>query len=117
MDLLLVFVFSGCNVLRLFIDDLREPPTPSVEDDFATFFVARSTNQAIEIINEFGWPEFMSLDHDLGGDDTAMVFLKRLVNEIWTDQPIPKYFVHSANPVGSDNIHSFMQSWKKSLSL
>lgn len=102
--------FSGGDVLKLFIDDLRESPD-------VTFFVARSTNQAIKIINEFGWPEFMSLDHDLGGEDTTMVFLKRLVNEIWTDQPIPEYLIHSANPVGSDNIRSFMQSWKKSVNL
>lgn len=103
--------------MRLFLDDLRQPPNPTEENNFNAFFVARSTEQAIRIIKEFGWPDFMSLDHDLGGDDTVMVFLKRLVSEIWTDQTIPDYFIHSANPVGSENIRSFMESWKKSVNL
>ncbi|NBT59251.1 hypothetical protein EBT16_10755 [bacterium] len=57
----------------------------------------------------------MSLDHDLGGDDTTMVFLKRLVDEIWDGQSKPpKYQVHSANPIGTQNIISYMESWIKS---
>jgi len=56
----------------------------------------------------------MSLDHDLGGDDTTMVFLKRLVNEVWDGKTNPPdYAIHSANPIGSKNIQSFMESWKK----
>jgi hypothetical protein len=47
-----------------------------------------------------------------------MVFLRRLVNEVWDgEQPIPDYIVHSANPVGAQNIIAFMESWKRSRSL
>jgi hypothetical protein len=45
-----------------------------------------------------------------------MVFLRRLVNEVWDGKAaIPDYQIHSANPVGSLNIRSFMDSWKRSL--
>lgn len=95
--------------MRLFIDDLRSPPS---ED----FIVARSSLDAIEAVKQHGWPTFISFDHDLGGDDTTMVFLRMLVN-LWQGQPIPDYMIHSANPVGSMNIHSFMESWKRSTTL
>jgi len=93
--------------MKLFLDDIREAPPE--------YTVARSTVEAIAIVQHH-WPIFMSLDHDLGGEDTTMVFLKRLVNEVWDGQkPIPDYIVHSANPVGKLNIVSFMESWKRSV--
>jgi hypothetical protein len=47
-----------------------------------------------------------------------MLFLRRLVNELWDGKETPpQYRVHSANPVGSENIKSFMESWKKSIKL
>lgn len=96
--------------MKLFLDDLRDPPDDS-------FMVARSTEQAVEIINYFGWPSFISFDHDLGGEDKATIFLKKLYN-MWNEtDPIPEYCVHSANPIGSQNIIAFMESWKKSQTL
>lgn len=92
--------------MRLFLDDIREAPPD--------YTVARSTDEAIVLV-QAQWPEFMSLDHDLGGEDTTMLFLKRLVNEVWDGQPIPDYIVHSANPIGKLNIISFMESWKRSV--
>lgn len=94
---------------RLFLDDVRNPP----DNDWV---VCRSTQEAIEIIVQKGLPDFMSLDHDLGGDDTTMVFLKRLVSEVWDGKSNPpEYQVHSANPIGTKNITSYMDSWKKSI--
>jgi hypothetical protein len=96
-------------IYRLFLDDIRNPP----DEDW---IVCRSTQEAVDIIKERGIPDFMSLDHDLGGEDTTMVFLKRLVNEIWDGQSTPpKYQVHSANPIGTQNIISYMESWIKSI--
>ncbi len=94
---------------KLFIDDERNPPDN-------TWIVTRSSSNALEYIRNNGMPNFISFDHDLGGDDTTMIFLKNLVDNVWngTDSP-PDYKVHSANPVGSLNIISFMESWKKSL--
>lgn len=94
--------------MRLFLDDLRDPQD-------GNFTIARSTEEALTLAKE-SWPTFMSLDHDLGGEDTTMVFLRRLVNEVWDGlKQVPEYRVHSANPVGKENIISFMESWKRSL--
>lgn len=96
--------------MKIFIDDERNPPS----DDYV---VVRSTNDAIEYIKNNGMPEFISFDHDLGGEDTTMIFLKRLMNEIWDGKSNPPdYQIHSANPIGKLNIQSFMESWKKIIS-
>lgn len=96
--------------MKLFLDDIRNPTEPD-------FIVARSSDMAIKIC-KVEWPDFMSLDHDLGEGDTTMVFLYRLVNEVWDKKSNPPdYFVHSANPVGKNNIISFIESWKKSMDL
>lgn len=95
---------------RMFIDDERNPP-------IGDWVVVRSSDQAIKFVQENGPPAFISFDHDLGGDDTTMVFLKKLV-DIWDDTDlIPDYQVHSANPVGSKNIVAFMESWKRSIEI
>lgn len=57
----------------------------------------------------------MYLDHDLGGSDTAMDYLKILAYK-FPDSP-PRYSIHSQNPVGAENIKAFMESWKKSTTL
>jgi hypothetical protein len=94
---------------KLFLDDERNPPDDS-------WITCRSSEEAISLAKSKGSPDFMSLDHDLGGDDTVMKFLKRFVSEVWDgDLEPPKYKVHSANPVGAKNIISFMESWIKSL--
>lgn len=95
--------------MKLFIDDERNL------NNLTGYVVLRSSSEAIDYIRQNGWPSFMSLDHDLGGDDTVMVFLHRLVNEVWNGEPVPGYIVHSANPVGKMNIISFMESWSKSI--
>jgi hypothetical protein len=96
---------------KMFIDDLRTPPP-------GDWVVVRSSSEAIAYIQMNGMPAFISFDHDLGGDDTTMIFLKDLVDLVWNgeDSP-PAYEVHSANPVGSKNIVSFMESWKRSMGL
>lgn len=94
--------------MKLFLDDIRNPPNDE-------YIIVRSTNEAIEHIKKHGMPDFISFDHDLGENDTTMMFLHKLYNEIWTiNDPIPGYTVHSANPIGKLNIISFMESWKKS---
>jgi hypothetical protein len=90
------------------IDDVRDAPSD-------TWIVCRTSDEAIEAVKTHGWPVYMSLDHDLGGDDTVMVFLKRLVNEVWDgDKRPPMWNAHSQNPEGVKNIKAFMTSWLKS---
>lgn len=99
------------NNWKLFLDDLRNPPDNS-------YIIARNSDEAIKLIEKNGFPIFISFDHDLGGDDSAMNFLKQMYN-MWDENKdvIPDYIVHSANPVGKLNIISFIESWKKSINL
>lgn len=97
---------------KLYLDDERTPNEPG-------WTVIRSSIMAVvTIMQRKRLPDEMSLDHDLGGEDNTMRFLKELyaIWEQWGSDPdlIPKYRVHSANPVGSRNIISFMESWKRS---
>ena len=97
---------------NLYLDDIRNPPADR------DWLVCRSSQEALARIVENGMPSFFSFDHDLGEDDTTMVFLRRLVNEVWDGVSVPpEYQIHSANPVGVQNIRSFMDSWRKSMSL
>jgi hypothetical protein len=103
----------------LYLDDERNIPVHYGREH--NWVVRRSSKEAIDYVTKCGLPQFMSLDHDLGGDDTTMNFLKWLAYEYWPQLPpetkIPAYVVHSANPVGRQNIISFMESWKKSQGL
>lgn len=96
---------------RLFIDDLRDPVSSS-------WMVARTSSAAIALLETCGCPYEISFDHDLGGDDTAMVVVKRLI-EMDLDaggKYIPEDFifsVHSANPVGKENILGLLQAYLK----
>lgn len=103
----------------LFLDDERtiEMVDRSAWPDMH-ILVARSTEDAKSILTRWGDPAFCSFDHDLGGDDTAMEFLKWYANEYATENTvIPSFVVHSANPVGAKNIIAFMDSWKRSQTL
>jgi len=93
---------------KLFIDDIRDCPEG--------FVLARSIEDARDIVSQYGFPIFISLDHDLGPDSTIMEFLHWLAGNYY-DEGAPQYLVHSANPVGRANIIAFMTSWDKSLSL
>ncbi|WP_027803557.1 cyclic-phosphate processing receiver domain-containing protein [Paraburkholderia dilworthii] len=93
----------------LYIDDLRDAPGRE-------WIVARSSCEAIELLKERGCPARVSFDHDLGGDDIAIVVVRWMVE---TDLDcsgrfIPDQFefsVHSANPVGAANIRGLLESY------
>ena len=96
---------------KLYIDDIRIPKSKD-------FYIVRSSKEAIAYIKKNGCPSYISFDHDLGENDTAMIIIKWLVQ---TDLDkhgkfIPKDFefnVHSANPVGSANIKGYLNSYFK----
>ena len=97
---------------NLYLDDLRNP----TEDHYE---IARNVEEAKALTLQFGPPVFMSLDHDLGGDETSMQYLHWLAEEYFLEglDEIPDYQIHSANPVGSKNIESFMSSWRRAAAL
>lgn len=104
----------------LFLDDERtiEMVDRSAWPIGMHILIARSSDDAKNIVYRCGDPAFCSFDHDLGGDDTTMEFLKWYAN-VHSDENtvIPSFVVHSANPVGAKNIIAFMDSWKRSQTL
>ncbi len=95
----------------LWIDDqLDEVPARKTPPGFLG---AKTCEEAKELVIAHGIPEFMDLDHDLG-EESVMTFLKWLVDE-FPDGPVPEWDVHSQNPIGKQNINSFLDSWKRSL--
>jgi hypothetical protein len=75
---------------RLWVDDLREPP-PGWD-------WAKTSREAILALTAYQY-ELMSLDHDLGGDDTTRpVVLFLCEHGGWPARTV----VHTANPVGAE---------------
>lgn len=91
---------------NLWLDDER--PCPHEE---AAWVIARTSEEAKALVVSHGPPEEMSLDHDLGGEDTAMIFVRWLADNHFTTQPV--WRVHSQNPVGKANLESFLHSWTR----
>ena len=97
---------------KLFIDDERMPPGNEEE-----WWICRSSCEAMQQVLQHGVPEFISFDHDLGGDDTAMEFVKWLIEQD-LDRPgfIPTTFsfdIHSQNPIGASNLRHILSSYLK----
>lgn len=88
------------NGWTLFLDDLRFPAQE--RDDL---IIARTSLEALALIEERGCPVEMMLDHDLGeGDDASRIFYNGFEALVLDGKiTIPDDFrhsVHSMNPVG-----------------
>lgn len=98
--------------MKLFLDDLRNPPT-------LTWCVARSYEEAVTLVQKHGFPEHVSFDHDLGDGPTGMDFAHYLIAIDLDHGIMPKnftYTVHSANPIGAENIATLLDRyirWKE----
>jgi len=94
----------------LFIDDERYPP-----DDGRIWMIARSSDEALMLIERHGWPMYVSFDHDLGGEDTSMRFIRAALDRLLDngDQLPFAWTVHSQNPVGRDNIVALLQAFER----
>ena len=95
--------------MKVFIDDVRHPADES-------WVVVRSSAEAIKWLTEQGCPKMISFDHDLGDDDTAMKVVHWMIemdiNACGAFIPADFSFtVHSANPVGSENIKGLLHGY------
>lgn len=99
---------------KLFLDDLRFPA-----DNDPDWVICRNTRQAMEEVEYHGPPYYMTLDHDLGDDEpTGFDFAKSFVEWMmdhpeWKDKWTCKYYVHSQNPVGAENIQKYLDGFVK----
>lgn len=95
--------------MKIWVDDIRNPP----DEDWLW---AKTSGQALAMIQLralYGYPPFeiMSLDHDLGGDDTTRpIVLWHCEYGHW---PL-EVRVHSANPVGVEWLEGMIERYKSS---
>ena len=109
---------------KLFLDDIRFPS--QVKYDYAPLkelVICRSMNDAVWAVTQYGLPSFVSFDHDLADvgkfyeEKTGFTFAKWICDYI-LDQKVKydpdfSWHVHSANPVGAENIQSYMTEFNK----
>lgn len=106
---------------KLFLDDIRNPNSIYPDTNNDDWVIVRSYNEFCDYIWENGVPNFISFDHDLADDDgvdaegnscekTGLDCVKWLID---LGAEIPKYNVHSSNPVGKKNIISLIENYKK----
>lgn len=96
----------------LYIDDLRMPKTDQ------NWIIVRNFEEGVKLVEELGFPAYVSFDHDLGeyGDEkTGYDFAKWLVecdiiHDVMTEDF--DFNVHSANPVGAENIEKYIKNYK-----
>lgn len=100
--------------MNIFLDDLRD-----AHDHYNIKMVTiRNYFDFCEFINQNGVPDFISFDHDIasfenGKEYTGLDAAKYLVNYM-LDNNIQKKFdfvVHSANPIGAENIKSYLENY------
>lgn len=86
--------------MNLWVDDIQTPP-----DGWAW---ARTSSGAIDALY-LGGVQRLSLDHDLGGDDTTRpVVLWMCENGVWPQE----IHVHSANPVGVEWLQGMIDRYR-----
>lgn len=93
--------------MKVFLDDLRFPPDDS-------WIVLRNSKEACDFFDKHGLTGHWSFDHDLGGDDTTMIFLWYAIEKDMDNSNMIRNFtydVHSANPVGVENIRGLLKSY------
>lgn len=109
---------------KLYLDDIRIPKTEGWD-------IVRTYENFVEWIEKNGLPEEVSFDHDLAEisydpttqaesfkyyEKTGYDAAKWLCEYCWGNGlPIPNWNVHSANPVGRDNIIQILKSFEKKL--
>ncbi len=102
-----IFASKQATMKRLFLDDIRQPPGDG-------WHLVRSHDEFVRWVMENGVPDEVSFDHDLGdtsdpertGYDSAKWLGRHCVENCL---PLPVWRVHSANPVGRENITQAMR--------
>lgn len=122
----------------LFLDDERKPSSVTwVQLPLVPWTIVRNYEDFVKVIDKQGIPHFITYDHDLGPqayneghfqkflafdydnitEKTGMDCAKYLVSKCM-DLGIKHpecFWVHSMNPIGAENIQSYIISYNKSL--
>lgn len=97
---------------KLWIDDQRNVDQ-SLLNNNKDWKIARSSKEAISIVESGGAPYFISFDYHLGEDDTAMEFLKWFAKRYSSGKiKLPAnfdYYVHQRTGFAISKIYSFVE--------
>lgn len=120
--------------MNLFLDDFRNPrdageymhPKYKLLYNTLEWEVVRNYDQFVHTIERYGMPELISFDHDLADEHyvgisydefeekTGYHCMKWLIEYIQNEKcELPEIIVHSANPVGKENIERLFHNFKK----
>jgi hypothetical protein len=89
--------------VRVYLDDLR--PMPSGFD-----VVVRTCEEALALL-QTGRVTFLSLDHDLGTEDTGYTVAKWIERAAFEGTlPALGWAIHSTNPVGRRNMEAALRN-------
>ncbi|MDR6465701.1 cyclic-phosphate processing receiver domain-containing protein [Chryseobacterium sediminis] len=115
----------------LFLDDIRYPVEAyhyTKQDIFLRndWHIVRNYEQFVNRILEKGLPEMISFDHDLADEHYLKHDSQEFVEKTGYDcakwlveycmdnyLDLPKFYSHSMNPVGKENILSLLKNFKK----
>lgn len=90
------------------------PLTPPDTWSLGDWVIARSYDEAVAAFAERGMPVFASFDHDLGDGKDGMSVVRFMIEHDLDHASLPREFayeVHSANPVGRENIARLLESY------
>lgn len=95
---------------KLWVDDIRNPPTPVGYD------IARTYDEAIMLMTKCDY-DVVFLDHDLGDftagkERTGYDVLMWIVEQKQAGQPVPtQYILLTANPIGRDRMAGVIERY------
>lgn len=102
---------------NLFIDDERMPTDVTWGNEaFYSVYpwtIARNKQQVVKLIEMYGFPNFVSFDHDLGtneptGKDIANWMINCDLDGVYRMPDSFSFYVHSKNPTGKRNIEMLL---------
>lgn len=97
---------------KLWIDNKRSPDFTLLSSN-KDWKIARSSKEAITIVEGGGAPYFISLAYHLDGSDTSMEFLKWFAKRYSSGKiKLPEnfdYYVHQRNGLAISKIYSFVE--------
>ena len=116
---------------------MPEPEKELYSTPLGFWNVVRNYDEFVDDIESYGLPDFVSFDHDLSDEHYSTTMYdgnQTTYNQLYKDfkektgydcakwlvnycsvngLPLPKYSVHSMNPVGRDNILGLFKSFEK----
>ena len=113
---------------KLFLDDMRWPKDVKwIELPLGPWAIVRDYDGFVRHIQRYGLPSFVTFDHDLADEH----YLPEVKEDTYTEETgydcakwlveyciekgltFPEYAVHSMNPIGKQNIISYIENFKR----